>query len=243
VKPSATTIRTGVIAAIALVVLGAASATPWIITLALPRFTTPDRPMPETPQVTVAPQEPVQRDQSLTHIIATVAAILFALLVTAVIAYGLYRLVQRLRAAWQPEDDHVESDQLDGDVPGEAVTVDIASLATAVARAEAHLAGVAGPADAVVAAWIALEDEAALQGTGRDPAQTPTEFTSVLLQHTPAPADAVAVLRSLYHRARFTSHPVTPDDVRRARESLARIAAALDGTAVFMRPAAGGPSS
>lgn len=235
-------IRAGVIAAIAVVVLGAASATPWVVTLTLPRFTPPDRPMPQVPQVTVEPQVPGQRDQSLTHMIESVVAILFAVLVIALVAFVIYRLVGRLRAAWRPEDDQFEPDEADGDVPGQAVIVDIASLASAVARAEAHLAGVAQPGDAVIAAWVALEDEAALQGTGRDPAQTPTEFTSALLQHTPAPADAVAVLRGLYHRARFTARPVSPKDVQRARESLARIAEALDAASALGRGATEDPS-
>jgi hypothetical protein len=80
----------------------------------------------------------------------------------------------------------------------------------------------------VIAAWVALEDEAAFQGAARDPAQTPTEFTTALLAHTPAPAEAVATLRGLYHRARFTSRPIGADDVRRAREALTAIAEAID---------------
>ena len=79
---------------------------------------------------------------------------------------------------------------------------------------------------------MALEDEAELQGASRDPAQTATEFTVVLLERTPAPADAVASLRALYHRARFTAHDITADDVRDARAALTRIAGALDAAPV-----------
>lgn len=227
-------IRAGIIAAIAVAVAGAASATPWIVTITLPSFGRAERP-PEIPQFTAAPQQPGKRDPSLVQNIEGVAAALFVALVVAVIAFGLYWLIRRLRAAWRPEEADVESDLLEGDVPGETLTVDIASLATAVARANAHLAGSAEPGDAVIAAWVALEDEAELQGAGRDPAQTATEFTSRLLERTSVPADAVAVLRGLYHRARFTSRPVSPDDVRRARESLGRVAEALDAS-VFATP-------
>jgi hypothetical protein len=221
-------VRGGAIAAIALAVIGAASATPWIVSLNLPSWGHPNEPMPSMPQFTVAPQERTADDQAIGQTLATVGTVLFVLLVAGLVALGVYRLVRRLRAAWRPEAAEVEPGQLDGDVPGEAVSVDLASLATAVARAQAHLEGHVEPADAVVAAWVALEDEAALQGTARHPAQTPTEFTSVLLDHTPAPRDAVATLRGLYHRARFTSRPVTAPDVLSAREALARIAGAID---------------
>lgn len=241
-KPSAAVVRGGVVAAIALVVFGAASATPWIVTLTLPTFDQTARP-PDVPQITAEPQQPGQRDEALAQTVQNAVATVFVLLLATFVAYVLYRLFRRLRAAWVPEDEQVAIDRLDdGDVPGEVLSVDISSLATAVARARAHLAGAAEPGDAVIAAWVALEHEAELQGAGRDPAQTATEFTTVLLQHTPAPPDAVAVLRGLYHRARFTSHPVTTDDVRRARESLDLIAAALDAAVPAGPATAGGPS-
>lgn len=220
------------IAAIVLVVLGAASATPWIVTLRLPRFEPGEPGEPEIPPMTFPPQEPAETDPAVTETLQQILVTLLAVVAAAVIGYALFRLVQRLREAWRPEVEPVEADQLEtGDLLDEVV-VDLASLATAAARAEAHLAGLAEPADAVTAAWVALEDEAALQGTSRDPAQTTTEFTTAFLRRTPAPADAVARLRTLYHKARFTEHPVTPDDVGRARASLARIAGALDAAAL-----------
>ncbi|MGC3994327.1 MAG: DUF4129 domain-containing protein [Propionicimonas sp.] len=231
-RPSATTIRVGVVAAIVLVVLGAASATPWVVTLTLPRFTSPDRPASDVPQMTIAPQEAPERDLPDAELLEKVLLVLAIVVAVALLVLGVAWLVRRLRDAWQPDDDAVDTDRLEGsDVLGEVAEVDIASLATAVARADAHLAGAVAPGDAVIAAWVALEDEATLQGAGRAPAQTATEFASELLARTPAPADAVAVLRGLYHRARFTSRPVAADDVRRARVALSRIAEALDAHA------------
>lgn len=220
-------IRGGVVAATVLVVLGAASATPWVVTLPPVSFGDRERPVPTTTPMTIPPQEPPARDLPVAETLEKVMLTLFVLVVVAVLALAVYWLVQRLRAAWRPEQDTTEADPLGGsDVLGEVV--DIASLATAVARAEAHLDGAVEPGDAVITAWVALEDEAELQGAGREPAQTATEFTVELLARTPAPADAVTVLRGLYHRARFTAHPVLADDVSDAREALARIAAALD---------------
>lgn len=226
-------IRGGAIAAIVLVVLGAASATPWIVTLALPSLGRDDAPVVELPTMTLPPQEPAESDLAGAETLERILLILLAVVATAALGFVVYRLVQRLRGAWRPDGEPATTGRPeDGDLLDGIVEVDIAALATAVARAEAHLAGLAEPGDAVIAAWVALEDEAALQGTSRDPAQTTTEFTTALLRHSPAPGDAVTTLRTLYHRARFTAHPVTPDDVRRARAALARIAQALDAVAL-----------
>ena len=229
VIPGAAVIRGSVIAAISLAVLGAAAATPWVVTI--PPFTigNRDRSVPTTTPMTLPPQEPPQRDLPVAETLEKTMLVLFTLIVVALAALALGWLVRRLGAAWRAEEGLTGPHRLDGsDVPGEVVGVDITSLARAVARAEAHLAGSRQPRDAVIAAWVALEDEAELQGAGRDPAQTATEFTTELLARTSAPADPVAVLRRLYHRARFTSGPVTAQDVGSARGALARIAAALD---------------
>ena len=230
VSPSATMVRGGVVAAIALAVLGAAFATPWVVTINLPAWGHPNQSMPSTPPITVAPQEPTPDDRAMGQTLATVGAVLVGALIAALVAWAVYRLVRRLRDAWRPQEHEIEPGVLAADVPSEAVSVDLASLATALARARAHLEGHAAPSDAVVAAWVALEDEAALQGTAREPSQTATEFTSVLLQHSPAPPDAVATLRELYHRARFTSRPVSAADVVRARDALDRITRAIDAS-------------
>ena len=219
-------IRGGVIAAIVLIVLGAGSATPWVVTLRLPQWVRDQPPPVETPQITIPPPEPGDYDPAVTAALEKIVVGLLIAIGLAIAGFALYRLIQRLRAAWLPEDQVAPGDRLAADEV--ATVVDIASLATAVARAEAHLAGHAEPADAVTAAWVALEDEAARQGTSRDPAQTPTEFTATLLERTLAPPDAVATLRRLYHKARFTDHPVTAEDVDEARLGLGRIASALD---------------
>lgn len=234
-------IRGGVIAAILVVLLGAAAATPWVVTVPSFTFGDRERPVPTATPMTIPPQEPPTRDLPVAETLEKFMLTLIVLVMVALVALAVYWIVRRLRAAWRPEDGASGADRLDGDaMPGEAMGIDPAALATAVARAEAHLAAAAEPGDAVVAAWVALEDEARLQGVGRRPAQTATEFTVELLTHSAAPAASVSVLRGLYHRARFTAHPVTSDDVADARAALARIAAALDA-ATEARPRAGEP--
>ncbi|MCO7271797.1 DUF4129 domain-containing protein [Cellulosimicrobium cellulans] len=112
----------------------------------------------------------------------------------------------------------------------------VPELREAVERAQDDLrAPDADPHDAVVAAWVALERAAERAGTRRDPAQTPTEFTTAVLASTRVDADAVATLRGLYHRARFGETPLGESDLEAARAALARIAADLTTRVVGTR--------
>ncbi len=76
------------------------------------------------------------------------------------------------------------------------------------------------PGDAVMLAWLGLEQSAEDSGIVRRPAETPTEFTSRILKRVFADDGAVATLLSLYLRARFADFEVTATDVSRARQAL-----------------------
>jgi hypothetical protein len=81
------------------------------------------------------------------------------------------------------------------------------------------------PSDAVIAAWVRLEEDAAASGTERAPHQTPSEFTTKVLANHTTDAAALKELRALYHRARFgPPGGVTEEDVAKARRALERIA-------------------
>ena len=83
---------------------------------------------------------------------------------------------------------------------------------------------IADPGDAVIAAWIALEEAAAASGVPRAPSQTPTEFTMNILERLDADPVAAATLLRLYHRVRFAHRRPTDADVTAARASLIRLA-------------------
>lgn len=223
--------RGGLVAFVALVVLGAALASPWRFDLGVPAvdWLALDISPPPQAEATATPtpveEPPAQpRGNLLLYLLVGAGVLVLGLLLAVV--------VRRLLEAWRPDDARTPPDELGtgdtGAAWSEEAPVDLPALQDAVARAHAHLAGVTDPDDAVVAAWVALEDEAARQGTGREPAQTATEFTAALLARTAAPEDAVATLRRLYHRARFTTHRTAPADVAGAREALTRIAGALE---------------
>lgn len=76
------------------------------------------------------------------------------------------------------------------------------------------------PADAIVRAWLGLEQTAEESGIVRRPSETPTEFTSRILSGAFADDTAVRTLLRLYLRTRFGDHPVTAEDVAAVREAL-----------------------
>jgi hypothetical protein len=110
--------------------------------------------------------------------------------------------------------------------PG-VVLPDLPALREGVADADVALRRFARPADAVIAAWVRLEEAAAHSGVLRDPAATPTEFTLTVLDAAPVDPQATRVLLELYLRARFGGEHMTADDVASATRALATLSHGL----------------
>ena len=93
------------------------------------------------------------------------------------------------------------------------------------------------PADAVVRAWLGLQETAGESGIVRRASETPTEFTSRILSHAFADDRAVNTLLRLYLRTRFGDHPVTTEDVADVRVALAQLVSSWKraGTAATTR--------
>ncbi|MFC7622981.1 DUF4129 domain-containing protein [Microlunatus sp. GCM10028923] len=83
---------------------------------------------------------------------------------------------------------------------------------------------IADPNDAIIRAWLALEEAAEASGVPREQSETPTEFTVDVLDRTPAPPEPVQRLLRLYLAARFGSAPATAEDVRHAKQALFALA-------------------
>jgi hypothetical protein len=81
------------------------------------------------------------------------------------------------------------------------------------------------PADAVVRAWLGLQQTAEESGIVRHPSETPTEFTSRILAGALTDDRAVRTLLRLYLQTRFGDHPVTSQDVAEVRDALHRLVA------------------
>ncbi|GAB3387650.1 hypothetical protein GCM10027568_07600 [Humibacter soli] len=79
------------------------------------------------------------------------------------------------------------------------------------------------PHDAIVKAWLGLQDAAAGSGVRRHPSETPTEYTARIVTRFGADRDAADTLLSLYQGVRFGSHPVDEETVAVARSCLTRL--------------------
>ncbi|WP_159463187.1 MULTISPECIES: DUF4129 domain-containing protein [Microbacterium] len=76
------------------------------------------------------------------------------------------------------------------------------------------------PGDAIVAAWIGLEESAADAGQGRAPTETPAEFTARVIGARHGIAADVVVLQGLYERVRYGGLVADEDDRRSAANAL-----------------------
>lgn len=187
-----------------------------------------DPPAPTAPALTATPvptPEPVTGDP-LSIDVPWPAAVLVALVAAA---YLVYRLVRRMPGAEARRA--ARRAVLGGDV--QELDESVEELRDGARSAASMLSGPApDAAEAVVAAWLALEAAAAGTGAPRSPVQTPSEFTAALLRRHHADPDAVATLLRLYHRARFAVRPDLGDhDVEAARQALGVIVGTLGAPA------------
>ncbi|WP_154793105.1 DUF4129 domain-containing protein [Occultella kanbiaonis] len=218
--------RTALVAAVCLfAVLAATAVGPWEIT---ERWQV-DVPTAEPPSVTGSEQQPTPdptptmpaflEDLPVPDLswLGLVAGLVAAVVVIAL----LMRYLAYLRRPLEDEAD-AQSRLVGGEVADAEPELPV--LEQGVSAALKHLDQIREPRDAIVAAWLALEDAAARSGVVRAPAQTPTEFTAGVLDRTEADPHATATLLRLYHRARFSTAPVTADDVTTASTCLADLA-------------------
>ena len=208
-----------------LVALGASLTSPWELSGGGAQE---PLPLPAPIETVDPPPAPLPVEEPGEMSTATKTTLLVVGLLSAVIAaYLLVRATRRLRQAMLDRRSRPEGERSPGTgaSPG-AVTV-VPELRTGVEQALGRLRGATTSTDAVIAAWLALEDAAAASGAPRTAAQTPTELTVAVLRTTPAPPEAVTRLLHLYHLARFTGTPLTTQDVAEAQHSLDALAGAL----------------
>ena len=104
-------------------------------------------------------------------------------------------------------------------------TPDLPTLRRGLTLAADALRGDGEPRDAIVRAWIGLQEAAKDSGMERRPAETPTEFTTRVFETVKADESAARILLELYLRVRFGSRPATDHDVERARQAIAALTA------------------
>lgn len=214
-----------VVVLVALAVLGAALAGPWHIT---PRGTTLPQlglTMPPRPtQTQTSPPAELTGDPS--HVGAPGWLLYLGLaLLLGLLTWYLAPKVRRALNAWSARSEAVPEGGDPGDLVGAEVLPATPVLEQGVARAARFLADDrVPPGDAVIAAWVALEESAARSGVVRDRSQTASELTVDVLDATQADAAATRRLLSLYLAARYSEHRLTPQDVAAARDALTLLA-------------------
>lgn len=231
---------------VALGVAAAALAGPW-----QPR-TGPGTELPEPPPLSSAPEtmspdeeqlwqmldrQGQQEPWDLTYVGLALLALVLGLVLLVVLRV-LRRLAERRRGEGAPDDAGLDAGPL---VAGGDVTPLLPALRDGVEDAGDRLRRVPLPGDAVIAAWVALENAAAGSGVVRRASQTPTEFTLAVLDRTPADPVAARELLDLYLRARFGDEPVGPRDVDVAADAVRRLADSLDPPPAGEATGPGGP--
>lgn len=200
-----------------LLVVGAMAWAPWHVRWnpGLPITLPPtDEPMSPPPTPDAEPADPANNEVVLWVLIG------LGLIVLAILTVVAARAV---RAWWSRRPRPVPEAPLTVEaLPGQVVpTREV--VADAVADALAKLDGTPDAADAVVQAWLALEDAVAREGIVREAAQTQAELTADVLHATRAPRHATRTLLRTYEAVRYGAAGASRADVRTAREALEAI--------------------
>ena len=80
--------------------------------------------------------------------------------------------------------------------------------------------------DAIVAAWLGLQEAAEDSGVHRRASETPAEFTTRIIRKAGAGQRSAGTLLRLYQNVRFGGIAATDDDVAQARAALTELSAA-----------------
>lgn len=86
------------------------------------------------------------------------------------------------------------------------------------------------PANAVIAAWVALEDAVRSAGVRDDDSRTAAELVGAVLRAHRVDRAPLDTLASLYREARFSRHPIGEEQRVVAREALVQVQADLRRT-------------
>lgn len=181
----------------------------------------PEAPLPTPAQ---GPELGNREPHALLIIIAITLGVILGALLAFVIGRALLRV---LRRAWNAralrqrsgaslaEASHALS--VESDAP------DAARMLTSVSEARATIEAAPGVADAIIAAWLALERGAEDAGYERAAAETPAEFVLRIVSSRHDVTEDLNALFMLYDRVRFGAYVATESDRDIARRSLGNI--------------------
>lgn len=198
----------------------------------VPDFTPPSMPPLPHPsgtrdtQATPLPVHPARASGGLdlTPVLWIVGGLALIAAILLVIRWLLRRPARTVEAIVAPE----LSDAHEHPTPAEPEKASAPTVRRGLSQAIEALNREREPHDAIVKAWLGLQDAAADAGVQRRPAETPTEFTGRILSRVPADRRAVDTLLNRYLKVRFGDHAVTEHDVALVREALTTLAASWE---------------
>lgn len=172
-----------------------------------PRFGAKPLPTPEPmASETIQPAPPPQHEDGPPLLMLVLATILI-LIVTAVLIFGLIWLIRLLLSYLRTRRPALRPGvATDGESSAELITeqtVDEPTIRRGISAARTAITSHAEPSDAIVAAWVGLEETAAASGTGRGASETPAEFTLRILLRRQGIEVPTRRLLSVYERVRF----------------------------------------
>lgn len=196
-----------------------------------PSFDPPDIPIPEqTADSSPLPTGPISPDPTA-ELVTRIIGIVFLVLLAAAAVLIVALIVRTLVRAWR---DRPLSTQDGTEVePEHAEHAEHAAPAEPEAAAPALRRGIAGalrtihvrpvPTDAIIAAWIGLEESAADAGIARGISETSAEFALRIINRRSGITQPARDLLRLYERVRFGGYIADESDRDVARAALHRI--------------------
>ncbi len=192
---------------------------------------------PQAAPTMIQPRQPLGLPSGAPRTVPTTGAGLGHWLVVIAIGVAFVLLALAVFLWWRTgrRQHRTVIDSVDTAVETEPVTP-LHSLQRGVVEAERRLLGGGDPTNAIIAAWLALEEAAAGSGVRREPSQTPTEFTVAVVDGAGVEAAPVRELLRLYHRARFSVVGSPPEDLAAARRWLKELAASWHSFSFDIEP-------
>jgi hypothetical protein len=198
----------------------------------IPRITPPDLARPsdngfDLPEPTGTPTDmPLPKPES--DLLENVIRIVFLLVVVAAAVLIAILIIRMLMRAWRERPLRARAGgDVDAEAAGETAAPEADAAAPAIRRgidgALRSIAEGATPTDAIVAAWLGLEESATDVGFSRGRSETPSEFALRIITRRSGITHAANALLDLYERVRFGGHDADEEDRAAARAALETI--------------------
>ncbi|MDQ0612510.1 hypothetical protein QF046_000151 [Microbacterium sp. W4I4] len=167
-----------------------------------------------------------ERPDNALLIIGMVLALIIVSLLVILLIWTIRMLIRAWRDRPLRRQQGIEVDvEVNGAEPVGAAEPDAPTVRRGIAAARTAVDAHADPSDAIVAAWLGLEETAVDSGIGRALSETQVEFTLRMLLRRPGIEEPARDLLSLYEGVRFGGRVAGEHDRTAAARALALIEA------------------